>query len=184
VVVTIAAWLLPLPPKPTIYAVRVQVLDPQGQPVSGSTVRTSAGNEPHLLPDGWWEVQIPATKVPADGLVALWATHEAWEGNHAELRLGKDTNPRVEIRLKTPESWLRGQVVDGHDKGVSGVRISRDDGGPGEPAITDDEGRFALKLSVPREKRVWLRSEHKGSVPGRDLCYAGRDSCWIVLEKK
>jgi hypothetical protein len=113
IVATIATWRWPVSPTPAIYAVRVQVLDPQGQPVSGSTIRASAGNEPHLLPDGWWEVQIPAAKVPTDGLVTVWATHDAWEGNHAELRLGKDTNPRVEIRLKTPESWIRGQVVDG-----------------------------------------------------------------------
>ncbi|HEV7507407.1 MAG TPA: TIR domain-containing protein [Thermoanaerobaculia bacterium] len=184
IVATIATWQWPVSPKPMIYAVRVQVLDPQGQPVSGSTIRTSAGNEPHLLPDGWWEVQIPAAKVPSDGLIALWAAHEAWEGNHVELRLGKDTNPRVEIRLKTPETWLRGRVVDQHERTLSGVRVSRDDGGPGEPAITDGEGRFALKLSVPREARVWLRSELAGSAPGRDLCYAGRDSCSIVLEKR
>ncbi|HSS52604.1 MAG TPA: hypothetical protein VLX28_26985, partial [Thermoanaerobaculia bacterium] len=177
---TLAAWLWP----PALYSVRVQVLDPQGQPVSGSTIRTSAGNEPHHLPDEWWEIQIPRAKIPANGQISLWAAHDAWEGNHVELHLGKDPNPRVEIRLKPPESWLRGTVVDQHQRTLSGVRVSRDDGGPGDPAITDGEGRFALKLSVPRETRVWLRSEHAGAAPGRDLCYAGRDSCSIVLEKR
>ena len=91
------AGIAPPSPKPELYSVRVQILDPQGQPVSGSAVRASAGNEPHLLPDGWWEIQIPAAKVPADGQISLWAAHEAWEGNRADLRLGEDPNPRVEI---------------------------------------------------------------------------------------
>jgi len=189
-VATLVAWFWPfsptspLPPiKPGIYAVRVQVLDPQSRPVSGSTVRTSAGNEPHLLPDGWWEIQIPAAKVPADGLITLWATHEAWEGSHVEQHLGRDTNLRVEIRLKVPESWLRGRVVDGHDRALPGVRVSRQNGERGE-AITDADGRFELKLSVPPETRVRLRSEHAGFPLGDDFCYSGRDSCPIVLERR
>jgi hypothetical protein len=190
VLLTFVAWLWPRspeppppPPKPEIYAVRVQVLDPQGQPVLGSTVRTSAGNEPQRTPDGWWEIEIPAAKVPAGGRITLWAEHPEWGGNRKELRLGDDRNVQTEIRLRQPESWLRGRVVDGEDRPLSGVRVSRQDGGPGE-AITDVEGRFALKLSVAPQTRVRLRAEHDGSAPGDDFCYAGRDSCWIVLEKR
>jgi len=183
-VFALGAWLWPHPPvKPEMYAVRVQVLDPQGQPISGSTIRTSAGNEPHLLPDGWWEVQIPAAKVPADGSISLWAEHKDWEGNRMDLRLGADPNPRIEIRLKQPETWLRGRVVDGRDRALSGVRVTRQDGAPGE-AITDADGRFALKLTLPRERRIRLRSEYKDWKPGDDFCYTGRDSCPIILEKK
>src|SRR5436305_11764404 len=61
----LVVWLWargPSPPqrgKPALYAVRVQVLDPQGHPVVAAKVRASAGNEPHLLPDGWRAIQIP-----------------------------------------------------------------------------------------------------------------------------
>jgi hypothetical protein len=184
VVLTLGAWLwLRAPTKPEMYEVRVQVVDPQGRPVEGSKIRASAGNEPHLLPDGWWEIQIPTAKAPADGHISLWAEHKQWEGSHKDLNLGSDPNPQVQISLKQPETWLRGRVVDRKERGLSGVRVSRQDGLPGE-TITDAEGRFALKLSVPPETRVWLRSEHASSPPGDDLCYAGRDSCWIVLEKR
>lgn len=190
VVLTLAAWLWPRspasplpPPKPALYSVRVQVLDPQGQPVRGSTVRTSAGNEPHLLPDGWWEIQVPAAKVPADGQVSLWAEHKEWRGNRMNLYLGEEPNPQVEIHLKAPETRLRGQVVDENNRALAGVRVTQQDGAPME-ATTDAEGRFELTLSVPQGKRVGLRAEHSGSAPKDTFCYAGSDSCSIVLEKR
>jgi hypothetical protein len=186
-VLAFGAWLWPqlpsTPPKPTIYAVRVQVLDPHGQPVRDSTIRASAGNEPHLLPDGWWQVEIPEAKAPIDGQVSLWAVHNEWEGGQASLILGEDPNPQVQIRLRQPQAWIRGRVVDGNDRLLQGVQVSRQDGTPGE-ATTDEQGRFALELSVPRETRVRLRSEYKSWPPGDDFCYAGRDTCWIVLEKR
>lgn len=182
------AWLRPRftatpPPKPEVYAVHVQILAPQGQPVDRATLHASAGMTPRQLPGGWWEVRIPAAKVPADGLISLWAEHEEWDGNRMELRLSETPNPRAEIRLKQPESWLRGRVVDDADRALSGVRVSQQDGTSGE-SITDAEGRFALKLPVRPETRVRLRAEREGWAPGDEFCYAGRDSCWFVLEKR
>jgi len=168
------------PMRPDIYAVRVQVLDPQGQAVAGSRIRTSTGNEPHLLPDGWWEVQIPRAKVPADGRISIWAEYDQWQGNRVDLRLAQDPNPTVEIHLKGPETYLRGRVVDGTGKAFAGARVFPQDGMPGV-AITDPEGRFELKLSIPRETRVRVRAEHPGQQPGDAFCYAGRDTCSIVL---
>jgi hypothetical protein len=190
VALTLGAWLWlgsqrlsPLPPKPGVYAIRVQVLDPQGRPVEDSTVRTSAGNEPQRTPDGWWEIEVSAAKVPASGLVTLWATQKDWEGNLTDLRLGADPNPSVKIRLKEPESLIRGRVVDGHDRGLANARIFRQDGAPGE-AMTDAGGRFELKLSVPRESRVRLRADLAGFTPGDEFCYAGADDCSFALTKK
>jgi TIR domain-containing protein len=173
----------PPPPKPQIYAVRVQVLDPKGLPVADSTVRTSAGNEPQRTPDGWWEVEIPAAKVPAGGRITLWAEHPEWEGNRQDVLLADNPNVRVEIRLKEPESWLKGQVVDERERPLAGVRVSRQGGAPGE-AITDADGRFALKLSVPPHTRVRLRAELGDLVSEGEYCYAGRDTCSIILEKR
>jgi hypothetical protein len=180
---SLTAWLWPRPPeKPALYSVRVQVLDPQGHPVDGSKIRTSTGNEPHLLPDGWWEIQIPAAKVPADGRVTLWAEHKDWEGNHRDLTLASDPNPQVQIPLKQPETWIRGRVVDGDIRGLAGVRVSRQDGTPGF-VVTDAEGVFALRYSGPPGPRVGLRVERKGSAPEDKFCYAGTDGCSITLEK-
>jgi hypothetical protein len=184
---TLAAWLRPLPPtspqspgKPGIYALRVQVLDPQDHPIEGATVRTSAGNEPQRLPDGWWEVEIPAAKVPKDGRISLWADHQDWTGNRTDLTLGDDANPRAEIHLKQPESWIRGRVEA--KRALAGLRISRKDGGL-EEAITDGEGRFQLKLSERRGVPVRLRAEQAGSEIGDAFCYTGSDNCSISLER-
>ncbi len=187
VVLTLAAWLWPRtpksvpPPKPAIYAVRVQVLDSHGRAVMGSTLRVSVGNEPQRTPDGWWEVEIAAAKVPADGQVTIWAEHEEWDESHATLRLGADPNPRVGIRLKDPESWIRGRIVSSSGRGQPGVRITRQDGVPGT-AITDAGGRFVLKLNVPKGTRVRIAAEPVGSTPVDTFCITGSDSCDIELE--
>ena len=143
----------------------------------------SAGNEPQLLPDGWWEIEIPAAKIPIAGRVTLWAEHPEWGGSRGELVLGKDPNPRVELHLKEPESRLRGQVVDGRDHVLEGVRIFLQDGGSGE-ARTDGDGRFELKLGVPPKTRVGLRAEYPGAEPQEVFCYAGRDGCSISLRRR
>lgn len=159
------------------------MLDPQGRPVEGAKVRASAGNEPQQLPDGWWEVEIAEAKVPSNGWVSVWAEHENWDGNRVDLHLENDPNPRAEVRLKEPETWIRGRVVDRADRALSGVRVFPQNGAPGV-ATTDLEGRFELKLSASREMRVRLRAEHAGFAPGDEFCYAGRDTCSILLEKR
>src|ERR1700724_1391599 len=164
-------------PQPALYSVRVQVLDPDGEPVAGAHVRASAGNEPHLLPEGWWEIQVPAAKVPHDGNnLSLWVEHESWGTNRADIHLGGDPNPRVEIQLRIPESWLRGQVVEGNGHAVTGVRVSLKDGNA-PTAITDADGHFALRLPVPPDTRVRPRAEKLPWLPEEVFCYSGRDSC-------
>jgi hypothetical protein len=172
----------PPPLKPDIYFVRVQVLDPEDQPVSGGKVRTSTGNELLQTPDGWWEVQIPKAKVPVDGRITIWAVHENWQGSQVELTLGTDSNAGAKIHLKAPESWVRGRVVDSEGRPLAGARISclR---GAAEVVITDADGRFALKFSLPPEVQVRLETEYKAQVSLGDYCFTGRDGCEIRLEK-
>jgi hypothetical protein len=184
--VAIGAWLLPSPwgtKRPELYQVRVQVLDPENHPVSDAAVRTSTGNEPHLLPDKWWEVQIPRVKVPQDGKVTIWAEHEDWESSQADLVLQNDPNVQARIQLKPPHSWIRGRVVDDENRALAGVRITPQDGIPGT-AVSDADGSFGLELPVPPERRVGLRAELAGWAPDTTFCYAGRDSCPIVLAKR
>jgi len=177
-------WRAPEPLRPQMYAVRVQVLDPQGQRVAGSKVFASVGNEPLGTPDGWWQVEIPAAKVPAGGRITLRAEHPEWGGNQKELRLGHDQNVTVEIRLKAPETWLRGLVVDAGGRGLAGVPVSVQDGGLPGKTMTDSAGRFALKLSVPPERRARIRAERASFVPGESFCLTGHDSCSILLEAR
>jgi hypothetical protein len=137
----------------------VQVLDPQGSPVSGAKVRTSAGNEPHLLPDGWWEVQVPSAKVPVDGHLAIWAEHQDWASSRIDLSLAKDANPQVEIRLKEARTRLSGRVLDGDGRVLGGVRVSTEDGGSAEVTSKAD-GSFEPHLPVPPGTQVALLAEH------------------------
>jgi hypothetical protein len=171
------------PARPAIYGLRVQVVDPEGHPLERSRVRASVGNEPHLLPDGWWELRIPAANVPASGLVVLWAEQDDWQGVQVSMHLGTDPSPRFEIQLREPESWLRGQVVDRLNRPVAEARVSPRGGTPGL-AITDVDGHFQLKLAVPRNERVRLRADRAGLPTADGFCYAGRDSCSLVMEEK
>lgn len=165
-----------------MYSIRVQVLDPRGHPVDGATVRTSVGNEPQRLLDGWWEIEVPAAKVPAGGVVSLWAEHQDWDVSRADVRLSRDPNPTVAIGLREPRTAIRGLVLDENDCALQDVRVSRQDGA-GDVAVTDANGRFELRLSLPRDTKVRLRAERRGLRPGDEFCYAGRDNCSIILEK-
>ncbi|MFL6201088.1 MAG: TIR domain-containing protein [Thermoanaerobaculia bacterium] len=168
---------------PALYSVRVQVLDPEGRPVAGATIHVSAGNEPQRLLDGWWEVEVPGAKAPADGQITIWVEHEDWEGNRKDLHLGADANPRAEIRLKKPESWLRGLVSDVTRHPLSYAKVSCESGAS-KSVVTDKDGRFALKLPLPKDVKIRIRAEHEGFAPVATYCYSGDDGCPIVLEKK
>jgi TIR domain len=187
VVGSLSAWrwphlFEPTPPRPALYAVRVQIVDPQRHPVAGAAIRVSAGNEPHLLPDGWWQVEVPAAKVPADGWIMIRADDPDWEGRSVHLHLGAEPNPAVEIFLKQPETWLRGRVVDGSGRVLPKVRITRADGGAGM-ALTDRDGRFELKVTARVGAPLRVHGEADGWRPAEEFCHAGSESCSIVLEK-
>jgi len=170
------------PGKPDLYEVRVQTLDPEGRPVGGATVRTSTGNEPHFLQDGWWEVQVPRVKVPRDGKISIWAEHKAWEGSQTDITLANDANVRAEIRLKQPQTWILGRVVNEDNTALAGVHISHEGGLPGG-ATSESDGSFALQLPLPPERRVGLRAELEGWSSETIYCYTGRHGCQVVLVK-
>ncbi len=165
---------------PAIYSLRVQVLDPEGNPVRGSTVRASAGNEPHLLPDGWWQVEVAAAKVPLDGKVTIWAEHRTFEPGRVDIELSDDANPSVEVRLKSPESRIGGTVVDDSNRGVAGARITVRSHGAGD-AVTDQDGRFRLTVEAARGQRIRVHVEHSDFPPRDTFCVVGSE-CAVILE--
>ncbi len=192
-VLTTLAWLWPRTtdgpepapaPEPPIYYLRIQVLDPEDNPVRGSTVLASVGNEPHRLPDGWWQVEIAAGKLPLDRKVTLRAEHPAWKTGKVEVELADDPNPSVEVRLKTPdapESRLGGIVFDAANRGIAGARITIRDHS-GTTADTDQDGHFELSVEAAQGRRVRLNVEHPEFLPANPFCYAGRLDCAVALK--
>lgn len=185
VVLSVFSWLRPQQPAPTpspdLYSLRLQVLDATGRPVEGSKVKTSAGNEPHLLPDGWWQIEIPAVKVPANGQVTLWVEHPEWKEARRILQLGDDPNPQLEIRLEVPDEPLAGIVVNAEGRGVEGARVTARNFAA-SAAVTDQDGRFELSVEAARDQRVRLHIEHSDYVPKDSFCFAGSTGCSVVLQ--
>lgn len=107
IALSIAFWRWQYPQSPALYSLRVQVIDPAGNPVRGAALHVSAGNEPHLLQDGWWEVQIPRAKAPQNGRVTLWVEHPEWAVARATISLGDDPQPSLELKLATPQGNAR-----------------------------------------------------------------------------
>jgi hypothetical protein len=185
---TLAAWFWPRSPVasesslPSLYALRLQAIDPEGQPAAISAVKVSAGNEPQRLADGWWEVEIPATKLPQDREVSVFVESEEWEGGRVDLKLGEDPNPRAEIQLRHRATWLRGRVVDRTGRPVPGARVLAVNVAAAATEA-DIDGLFGLRLPVARETRVRLRAEVNGFSTKETHCYAGRDRCEIELSQ-
>lgn len=103
-----------------------------------------------------------------------------WSGLNPRQR--EEQSPQAEIHLKQTETRIRGQVVDGRNRALSGVRISRQGGMPGT-ALTDEDGRFELQLAEPSDTRIGLRIERGDSPPEDAFCYAGTSDCSITLEE-
>jgi len=168
---------------PDLYALRVQVFDPEGNVVPTSTVHVSHGNEPKRLPSGWWEVDLPAVKLPQDRKITVWVESEKWQGARKEITLGEDSSPSLEFHLSTPESWLRGLVLDSSGSPIQGATVTSQDV-PAPGVETDASGRFELRLPLPSEARVRIRADQDGYEADETFCYAGRDRCSIELERQ
>ncbi len=183
ILLTALAWWFPqaTSQSPEIYDLRFQILDPEARPVNGATVSVSSGNKPHLLPDGWWQVKIPRTKLRLDQKVTLWAEHPKWTGTREVLQLGADPNPQLEVRLEVPKERISGVVIDAANRAVSGARVSLRNQ-PGSATVTDQDGHFELWITGARTETTRLHVEHPDYQSQDGSCYVGRDGCPLVLE--
>lgn len=85
------------------------------------------------------------------------------------------------ISPDSPESRIGGVVVDANGRGVSGVRLTARNYAA-TAVVTDRDGHFELTVAAAAETRVRLHAKHPDFPPEDTSCYAGRDSCAIVLE--
>lgn len=185
---TLGAWLWPRapevtiegPPEVALYSLRIQTLAPDGNPVAIETIRVSAGNEPQRLPDGWWEVEIPAAKLPHDRKITVWAESDKWATGRENLTLEMDPNPSLEIRMGPAQSWIGGRVLDPGGAPLPGSKVTAVNSTT-EPVVTDANGGFELVLPVPRDTRIRLHAEATGFAATDTFCYTGLETCTIQL---
>ena len=67
---------------------------------------------------------VDAAKVPPDPWVTTWAEHPAWESGRGDLELSHDENPRIEVRLKIPESRLGSVVAAAAGRSIADARVT------------------------------------------------------------
>ncbi|MCI0390739.1 MAG: carboxypeptidase-like regulatory domain-containing protein [Acidobacteria bacterium] len=145
-----------------IYRVRITVYDPQGNPVQDARVTSSFGGEPKKV-DAGWEMNIPAATVPKGEKLRITATREiAFLKGQAEITLGDERNPTVDLKLTHDvTATVRGQVMDENQRAIAGARVSVVGYG-NEAVVTKEDGNFVLPAHKAFNQQVLLHVEAKG----------------------
>lgn len=166
---------------PALYALRVVPVSEEGLPVEDARVRASVGNEAQQVPGGW-EVEIPRAKVPATRQVTVWAEQPSTAAKgRVTVELGEDPMPSIQVPLVAPATKVRGMIVDGEGRAVSGAQVSVLGYGE-ELRLTADSGAFELVAHRPPGERVRVHVEHPGYAPVDEYCLAAGSDCYIVLK--
>ncbi|HEY0556645.1 MAG TPA: carboxypeptidase-like regulatory domain-containing protein [Thermoanaerobaculia bacterium] len=152
-------------PGPDIYRLRVTVLGLQGQPVEDAEVRSSVGGEQKRV-QGGWEVEIPASGLPADHKVTVYADKpSAFLHGSREVVLEKDFQPAVPVKLKEDRSArASGTVEDGEGRTLARARVWVL-GFEAEAVTTSREGGFDLAAHAAPGQTVRLHAEKAGFLP-------------------
>lgn len=163
-----------------IYRLRVTVLDPQGSPIDGATLRTTASNETTMTSQNTAVVAIPRGAVPADGAVSIFADLEsAFLHGRTDVQLGDELNPPVTITLAAaPTAIVTGLVQDDVGRAVAGATVTVVGG---ESGVTSAAGTFTLKAGGAAGQVVRLHAEKLGHAPADQDHPAGTDPVTIVL---
>jgi hypothetical protein len=142
-----------------IYRVAVSVLNVGGQPVKNDLeVSSSVGGEKKMTEYGW-EIDIPVQAKPIDGKVTIRAeVPSAFLAGASNVTLDKDYYPYAVIHLaKEPSVTIRGDVVDEHQRAVSGANVALPE--CSQSTQTDAQGLFALNSCVAEGQMVKIRAE-------------------------
>jgi hypothetical protein len=173
-----------LPEPDTLYRVRVNVLDPQGNSVSEADVQSSVGGEPQRIAGGW-EFQIPEEQVPASREVTFRARHEnAFRRGQTTFELRKARSPAVEVQLAADVSAdIAGVVVDEENRGIAGALVFVV--GHDEEAVTTSEtGGFRLAAHRADGQQVQLRAQREGYQSVTMWHQAGSTPVTLRLERQ
>ena len=165
---------------PDVYRLRVTVLAPEGHPREDAELRSSVGGEQKKV-QGGWEVDIPASALPADRKVTLYADRlpSNLHGSR-EVILDKDFQPAVTVELKEDSSVkVFGKVKDGEGRPVEGARVWVKDY-PSESVTTSQRGEFTLNAHAPLDQMVLLHVKKLEIEPPPQGQPAGRPATLIL----
>jgi hypothetical protein len=169
--------------KPSIYELRVTVVDAQNTPVEDAKVWSSFGGEPKRVAGGW-QFDIPAASVPADHKLTVYASREAaFQKGQSEVTLGTDFHPNTTIPLMHPETTIRGMVTDEKGHAVEGATVMVVGYGK-EAVVTKADGGFELPAHAADGQQVELHAERKGLPAGGGWYPAGNAPAEIMLKGK
>ncbi|MFL6260537.1 MAG: carboxypeptidase-like regulatory domain-containing protein [Thermoanaerobaculia bacterium] len=183
-VIVLAWWLSPLSPVETtdLIRLRVLVLDSKENMVDDARVWTTVGGESKKIAGGW-ELDIPRSKIPADGRITVYADQvTAFLSGSSAVRLGDDLAPSTTVRLIAPTSAkVRGIVLNGAGKALEGVQVSVV--GYEEGAVTTGpSGQFVLAAHAADGQQVQLHAEKDGYGAITQFQPAGTFPAMLILE--
>ena len=171
------------PKQPSIYRVRVTVIDTQNTPVDNARVWSTFGGEPKRVAGGW-QFDIPSASVSKNNKrMPIYAKSGTFLRGQATLILGADPNPSLIIQLKKSTSaTVRGIVVDTIGRAIPEAKVSVVGSGD-EAATTDESGNFVLPAHAAVGERVRLHVEADGYKPENQHHFAGTEPATIILPK-
>ena len=162
------------------YRVRVIVVGPEGNPVSGAVLRTNASNETTETSQGTAVVTIPRASVPKDGKVTVFADLDsAFLHGRTEVQLGEDFNPAVTITAAAArDATISGFIQDDAGRAIAGAMVSVVGG---ESGTTSAAGAFTLKAGASVGQTVRVHAEKAGYAASDQDHPAGREPVTLVL---
>jgi hypothetical protein len=169
--------------EPSVYQLRVVVLDPQQTPLEDAKVWSSLGGEPKKVAGGW-QFDIPVASLPSDRKLTVYATESAsFLKGQSQLTLASDVHPNTTIQLMHPETTVRGIVTDAKGHAIEGVAVSVIGHG-NETVRTKADGGFELPAHAADGQQVELHAEKGGFTPSGGWFPAGTVPAELVLKRQ
>jgi hypothetical protein len=175
-------WSWFRPAASELYRIRVTVLDSSSLPVDDANVWSSLGGEAQKVAGGW-ELNIPRAATPKDGTLTIFASRPAaFEIGSGHLRLAREPNPTLTLRLERDRSaQVRGIVVDSSNRAIAGARVNIV-GFESEAVVSDAAGGFVLPAHAGEGQQVQLHVERQGYSAVTEFHPAGETPLTVVLD--
>ncbi len=182
-IAAVAAVFAVVPRSCPEYRVRVALFDPDARAVEAATITSNSPREFRRIADGW-EIDIPRASKPPDSRLSLRASSmDGGMKGSAELTLGSDCAPAVNIQLRRePDVTVGGTVFDSDGRFVAGARVSVANH-ESEFVVTGSDGSFRLSAHAPAGSMVVLHVEKDGFPSVDQRHFAGPDPAAITLTR-